>query len=76
MEDANIYINGFILLESVFVEDGLVAVNHVAGKEQKADILTKALERIKFKEMRVYIGVQDVKDGDVKPKRENVDLSL
>lgn len=33
------------------VEDGLVNVEHVAGKEQKADILTKALGRIKFKEM-------------------------
>ena len=37
------------------VEDGLVDVEHVAGKEQKADILTKALGRIKFKEMRSFI---------------------
>ena len=58
------------------VEEELVAVNHVAGKEQKADILTKALGRIKFKEMRTFIGVQDVKVGDVKLKGEIVDLSL
>ena len=41
------------------VEDGMVDVEHVAGVEQKADILTKALGRIKFKEMRSFIGVQD-----------------
>ena len=42
------------------VEDGLVDVKHVARKEQKADILTKALGRIKFKEMRDFIGLQHV----------------
>ena len=42
------------------VEKGLVSVEHVAGVIQKADILTKALGRIKFKEMRNLIGVQDV----------------
>ena len=57
------------------VEEELVAVNHVAGKEQKADILTKALEMIKFKEMRTFVGVQDVRVGDVKLKGEIVDLS-
>ena len=58
------------------VEEGLVAVNHVAGKEQKADILTKALGRIKFKEMRDFIGVQDVKIEDVKLKGEIVEPKL
>lgn len=43
------------------VEDGLVSVKHVAGKEKKADILTKALGRCKLKEMRDFIGVQEVK---------------
>lgn len=41
-------------------------IDFVAGKEQKADILTKSLGRIKFKEMRVLIEVQDVKKGDFK----------
>ena len=57
------------------VEDGLVDVEFVAGRVQKADILTKALGRIKFKEMRDLIGVQDVKDGEFKLKGENVDLA-
>ena len=30
-------------------------VEHVSGDEKKADILTKALGRIKFKEMRIFI---------------------
>lgn len=39
------------------IENGWVDVEHVAGVKQKADILTKALGRIKFKEMRELIGV-------------------
>ena len=39
------------------VEKGLMSIEHVAGVKQKADILTKALGRIKFKEMRQFIGV-------------------
>ena len=58
------------------VEKGLVVVERVAGKEQKADILTKALGRINFKDMRSLIGVQDVSNGEIKLKGENVDLSL
>lgn len=42
------------------VENGQIEVEHVPGNEQKADILTKALGRFKFKEMRDLIGVQDV----------------
>lgn len=42
------------------VEKGQVEVEHVSGDKQKADILTKALGRIKFKEMREYIRVQDL----------------
>ena len=41
------------------VENGLVEVEHVPGVEQKADILTKALGRVKFIEMRELIGVQE-----------------
>ncbi|XP_033138570.1 uncharacterized protein LOC103844422 isoform X1 [Brassica rapa] len=58
------------------VEKGLLEVEHVPGNEQKADILTKALGRIKFKEMRDLIGVQDLSKMEFKLKGENVELSL
>ncbi|XP_013589203.1 PREDICTED: uncharacterized mitochondrial protein AtMg00810-like [Brassica oleracea var. oleracea] len=45
---------------------------HVPGDEQKTDILTKALGRIKYKEMRELIGVQDVSQVKLKFKGENV----
>ncbi|AAF32440.1 hypothetical protein; 74056-75837 [Arabidopsis thaliana] len=58
------------------VETGQIEVEHVPGNEQKADILTKALGRIKFKEMRDLVGVQDVVKEDFKLKGENVGISL
>ncbi|KAK1434246.1 hypothetical protein QVD17_11166 [Tagetes erecta] len=39
------------------VERNKIKVEHVSGELQKADILTKALPRIKFAEMRELIGV-------------------
>ncbi|CAA7038769.1 unnamed protein product [Microthlaspi erraticum] len=42
------------------VENGQVEVEQVPGNEQKADILTKELGRIKFKEMRDLIGVREI----------------
>jgi len=54
------------------IDNGLVDVEHIAGSLHKADILTKALGRLKFKEMRELVGVQDLKDGDFKFKGENV----
>lgn len=50
------------------VENEQVEVEHVPGNVQKADILTKALGRIKFKEMRDFIGVKDVSKEDFKLK--------
>ncbi|KAG7594051.1 Integrase catalytic core [Arabidopsis thaliana x Arabidopsis arenosa] len=58
------------------VENGLIEVEHVPGNEQRADILTKALGRIKFKEIRDLIGVQDLKNVEFKLKEEIVGLSL
>ena len=58
------------------VEKGQVDVEHVAGSKQKADILTKALGRIKFTEMREFIGVQDLAQVDFKLKGEIVEISL
>lgn len=58
------------------VERGQVTVEHVSGDQQKADILTKALGRIKHKEMRDLIGMQEVKRECFKLKGETVRLSL
>lgn len=43
------------------VEADEICVQHISGKEQRADILTKALGRIKFQEMCKLIGIQDLK---------------
>jgi len=42
------------------IEDGKVEVDHVRTAEQLADILTKALGRVKFVELRSALGVVDV----------------
>lgn len=42
------------------IEKGLVLVEHVSSEEQRADILTKALARVKFTEMRGILGVEDL----------------
>ncbi|KAL1201566.1 Retrovirus-related Pol polyprotein from transposon TNT 1-94 [Cardamine amara subsp. amara] len=54
------------------IEKELVDVEHVPGTEQKADILTKALARIKFIEMRSLIGMQDMSETRLKLKRDIV----
>ena len=58
------------------IEKGQVDVEHVSGDMQKADIMTKALGRIKFREMRDLIGMQDISKGDFKFKGEIVGVSL
>ena len=42
------------------VENGQVLVEHVSSEEQRAYILTKALPRAKFEEMRKLLGVEDL----------------
>ncbi|KAL7599649.1 hypothetical protein Lser_V15G27294 [Lactuca serriola] len=39
------------------VANGDISVTHVCSKEQKADVLTKSLGRLKFEEMRSLLGV-------------------
>lgn len=56
---------------SIYIE-----VEHVPGNEQKADILTKLLGRLKYKGMRSSIGVHDIRDWEFKLKGRNVRLSL
>lgn len=58
------------------VERGQIIVEHVSGDQQKADILTKALGRIKFREMRDLIGMQEVTREGFKLKGETVGVSL
>ena len=42
------------------VEAKEIVVEHVNGKEQRADILTKSLAKVKFNEMRKLLGVDDL----------------
>lgn len=42
------------------VENGHINVEHVSGELQRADILTKALPRLKFTTMRQMLRVQDL----------------
>ena len=58
------------------VEYEQIEVEHVLGNEQRADILTKALSRIRFKEIRSLIGVHVVSEDEIKLKGENVGVSL
>ena len=58
------------------VENGQVDVQHIPGSMQRADILTKALGRIKFKEMKELIGVHDINEVNIKLKGENVESKL
>ena len=55
------------------VENGHIEVEYVPGDIQKADILTKALGRVKFQVMRSLIGVQDLEKSEFRLKGENVD---
>ncbi|KAK1422289.1 hypothetical protein QVD17_25292 [Tagetes erecta] len=43
------------------VENDQIYVEHISGVKQKADILTKALPRLKFDTMREMLGVEDLK---------------
>lgn len=42
------------------IENGELDVDHVSTNEQLADMLTKALGRTKFVEMRVKLGVVEI----------------
>jgi hypothetical protein len=44
------------------VDDGDIDVKYVSTKEQLSDIMTKALGRVQFQELRNRIGVVKVKD--------------
>ena len=42
------------------VEEKEIMVEHISRKEQRTNILTKALVKIKFVEMRKLLGVEDL----------------
>nr|GEW93511.1 putative F-box protein At4g10190 [Tanacetum cinerariifolium] len=42
------------------MENEQVIVEHVSGENERADSLTKALARIRFKEMRLLLRVQEL----------------
>ncbi|GJX84602.1 zinc finger, CCHC-type containing protein [Tanacetum coccineum] len=46
------------------VEKNQIKVEHISGDLQRADILTKALARIKFAEMRELLGVKDLMEQE------------
>ena len=46
------------------VEEKEIVIEHVDGKTQRADVLTNALGRIRFMEMRRLLGVKDLSDLD------------
>ena len=54
------------------VEKDQIEVEFVRGEDQCADILTKALAKIKFNDMKKKIGVQDLRENGLKLKGENV----
>ena len=56
------------------MEGSLIEVEHVPGNQQKADILMKALGRIKFKEMRDLIGVPELSETEFKLRGKNIGL--
>ncbi|GJX99973.1 ribonuclease H-like domain, reverse transcriptase, RNA-dependent DNA polymerase [Tanacetum coccineum] len=61
------------------VENGHINVEHVSGELQRADILTKALPRLKFVTMRQMLGVQDLgtsKRSRLRRKSEPNNLTL
>lgn len=51
-------------------------VQHIPGSEQRDDILTNTLGRLKFKEIRGLVGIEDLSKMDFKFKEENVKSKL
>lgn len=48
------------------VENGEIKVTHVCSKDQKADILTKVMAKLKHKEMQALIGVRQLSNSGLK----------
>lgn len=48
------------------IEKRIISVEHVSSEEQRADILTKALPRIKYVEMRSLLGVKDLEKSELR----------
>lgn len=42
------------------VERGEIIIKHVRTEEQRADVLTKAMSKVKFEQMKALLGVKDL----------------
>ena len=51
-------------------------MEHVPVNKQQADILTKSLSRVRFADMRSFIGMQVVCEDEIKLNGETVGSSL
>jgi hypothetical protein len=45
------------------IKDRTIKLNYVTSKNNKADILTKALNRVKFKKLKVKLGIKGVSNS-------------
>jgi hypothetical protein len=45
------------------IKDRTIKLNYVASKNNKADILTKALNRVKFEKLKVELGIKGVSNS-------------
>ena len=41
------------------IKDRTIKLNYITSKNNRVDILTKALNRVKFKKLRIKLGVKD-----------------
>jgi hypothetical protein len=41
------------------IKDGTIKLNYIASKNNRVDILIKVLNRVKFKKLRIELGVKD-----------------
>jgi hypothetical protein len=41
------------------IKDRTIKLNYIASKNNRVDILTKVLNRVKFKKLRIKLGVKD-----------------
>jgi len=53
------------------LEDGSIKAEHISTGDQLADILTKALGKTKFEELRGRIGLEAISANGIKTKGEN-----
>ena len=53
------------------IKEGTIKLYYVASKNNKADILTKALNRVKFKKLKAKLGVIGLNEESVNTNSGN-----